>query len=184
MEGKPGEEFEAAAIDYIKRHPARRTSASSSTATAIRRNGSRRPSAAGWRTTAPRPTRCPASSTRRASRCSSEFGVLTEAEVRSRYEVKLEKYNKLLNIEVAHHEAHGAPRLPACHQRLCRRGRRQHHRHQERPARGADVSSSRKSCCRSSLAGIKEIDAPAGGAATSCITPSLGDRRPAGARRT
>ncbi len=29
----------------------------------------------------------------------SEFGVLTEAEVRSRYEVKLEKYSKLLNIE-------------------------------------------------------------------------------------
>ena len=29
----------------------------------------------------------------------AEFGVLTEAEVRSRYEVKLEKYNKLLNIE-------------------------------------------------------------------------------------
>ena len=28
-----------------------------------------------------------------------EFGVLTETEVRSRYEVKLEKYNKLLNIE-------------------------------------------------------------------------------------
>ena len=28
-----------------------------------------------------------------------EFGVLTEDEVRSRYEVKLEKYNKLLNIE-------------------------------------------------------------------------------------
>ena len=29
----------------------------------------------------------------------SEFGVLNEAEVHSRYEVKLEKYNKLLNIE-------------------------------------------------------------------------------------
>ncbi len=29
----------------------------------------------------------------------SEFNVLTEPEVRSRYEVKLEKYNKLLNIE-------------------------------------------------------------------------------------
>ncbi len=29
----------------------------------------------------------------------AEFGVLTEPEVRSRYEVKLEKYNKLLNIE-------------------------------------------------------------------------------------
>ena len=28
-----------------------------------------------------------------------ELGVLSEAEVRSRYEVKLEKYNKLLNIE-------------------------------------------------------------------------------------
>ena len=28
-----------------------------------------------------------------------EFGILTEAEVRSRYEVKLEKYNKLINIE-------------------------------------------------------------------------------------
>ena len=29
----------------------------------------------------------------------AEFGVLSEAEVRSRYEVKLDKYNKLLNIE-------------------------------------------------------------------------------------
>ena len=29
----------------------------------------------------------------------AEFGVLTEAEVRSRYEVKLEKYSKILNIE-------------------------------------------------------------------------------------
>ena len=28
-----------------------------------------------------------------------EFGVLSESEVRSRYEVKLEKYNKLINIE-------------------------------------------------------------------------------------
>ena len=29
-----------------------------------------------------------------------EFGVLSETEVRSRYEVKLEKYNKLMNIEI------------------------------------------------------------------------------------
>lgn len=29
-----------------------------------------------------------------------EFGVLSEAEVRSRYEVKLEKYNKIMNIEI------------------------------------------------------------------------------------
>ena len=29
-----------------------------------------------------------------------EFGVLTEDEVRSRYEVKLEKYNKIMNIEI------------------------------------------------------------------------------------
>ena len=29
-----------------------------------------------------------------------EFGVLSESEVRSRYEVKLEKYNKLMNIEI------------------------------------------------------------------------------------
>ena len=28
------------------------------------------------------------------------FGILSETEVRSRYEVKLEKYNKLMNIEV------------------------------------------------------------------------------------
>ena len=28
-----------------------------------------------------------------------EFGVLNESEIRSRYEVKLEKYNKLINIE-------------------------------------------------------------------------------------
>ena len=30
----------------------------------------------------------------------TEFGVLTEDEVRSRYEVKLEKYNKIMNIEI------------------------------------------------------------------------------------
>ena len=30
----------------------------------------------------------------------AEFGVLTEDEVRSRYEVKLEKYNKIMNIEI------------------------------------------------------------------------------------
>ena len=29
-----------------------------------------------------------------------EFGILSEVEVRSRYEVKLEKYNKLINIEI------------------------------------------------------------------------------------
>ena len=100
MEGKTGEEFEAAAIDYIKRHPDATTSASSSTATAIPTNGRRRPSAAGWRTIAPRPTRCRAWSTRSPSSLFAEFGVLTEAEVRSRYEVKLEKYNKLMNIEI------------------------------------------------------------------------------------
>ena len=30
----------------------------------------------------------------------TEFGVLTEDEIRSRYEVKLEKYNKIMNIEI------------------------------------------------------------------------------------
>ena len=57
----------------------------------------------------------------------------------------------------AHHEAHGAPRLPACPERLRRRGRRHRHRHQGR-LRGRRRVVRRKSCCRSCLAGIKEID--------------------------
>ena len=41
----------------------------------------------------------PALVSEKSVRLFEEFGILTEAEVRSRYEVKLEKYNKLINIE-------------------------------------------------------------------------------------
>ena len=124
MEGKAGEEFEAAAIAYVKETLAEHQR--------IIFNGNgysdEWPAEAGapraWPTTAPPPTRCRASWRPRASTLFEEFGVLTEPEVRSRYEVKLEKYNKLVNIEVAHDEAHGAPRVPARHQRLRRQGGR------------------------------------------------------------
>ena len=69
MEGKAGEEFEAAAIDYI-RDVLTAHQRIISTATAIRKNGRGRRSAAAWRTILRRPTPCRASSNRRASRCS------------------------------------------------------------------------------------------------------------------
>ena len=75
------------------------TSASSSTATAIRRGmGSRggAPRFANHRTTA---DALPCLLDRKNIDLFEEFGVLNENEIRSRYEVKLEKYNKLINIE-------------------------------------------------------------------------------------
>ena len=99
MEGKQGAEFEAAAIAYIKR-----------TLTDHQRiifNGNgysdewpieaERRGLANHRTTA---DALPCYIDQKSIDLFEEFGVLNEAEVRSRYEVKLEKYNKLLNIEI------------------------------------------------------------------------------------
>ena len=99
MEGKTGEEFEAAAIEYIKK-----------TLRDHRRiifNGDgyseEWPEEAARRGLVNHPTTAdalPCFIEQRSIDLFEEFGVLSESEVRSRYEVKLEKYNKLLNIEV------------------------------------------------------------------------------------
>ncbi|HIW75338.1 MULTISPECIES: glutamine synthetase III [Gordonibacter] len=98
MEGKTGEEFEAAAIAYIR-----------DTLKAHRRiifNGNgysdewtaeaERRGLANHRTTA---DALPCFVDPKSIALFEEMGVLSESEVRSRYEVKLEKYTKLLNIE-------------------------------------------------------------------------------------
>ncbi|MEF9925838.1 MAG: glutamine synthetase III [Eggerthellaceae bacterium] len=98
MEGLSGDAFEAAALGYIK-----------DTLTAHQRiifNGNGYGDA--WPIEAERRGLANYGSTAEALPCFidqksfdlfAEFGVLTEPEVRSRYEVKLEKYTKLLNIE-------------------------------------------------------------------------------------
>ncbi len=98
MEGKQGEEFEAAAIDYIR-----------DTLRAHRRiifNGDGY--AVEWQEEAARRGLANHKNTAEALPCFvapksielfEKFGVLSETEIRSRYEVKLEKYSKLLNIE-------------------------------------------------------------------------------------
>ena len=99
MEGKTGEEFEAAVIAYIR-----------DTLKAHRRiifNGNgyseewtaeaERRGLANHRTTA---DALPCFIAPKSIALFEEMGVLNESEVRSRYEVKLEKYNKLMNIEI------------------------------------------------------------------------------------
>ena len=99
MEGKEGAEFEAAAIAYVKR-----------TLTDHQRiifNGNGYSDE--WPIEAEKRGLANHRTTADALLCYidqksidlfEEFGVLNEAEVHSRYEVKLEKYNKLLNIEI------------------------------------------------------------------------------------
>ena len=98
MEGLAGEEFEAAAIAYIKETLKKHQR--------IIFNGNgysdewpveaERRGLANHRTTA---DALPCFVAPKSIALFEEFGVLTEPEVTSRYEVKLEKYNKLLNIE-------------------------------------------------------------------------------------
>ena len=98
MEGKAGEEFEAAAIDYIRdvltahqRIIFNGTGYSEEwTREAERRGLANHPTTA---------DALPCFVEPKSIALFEEFGVLTETEVRSRYEVKLEKYNKLINIE-------------------------------------------------------------------------------------
>ena len=94
MEGKSGDEFEAAALAYIKEHQR------------IIFNGNgysdEWPVEAERRGLANHPTTAdalPCFIDQKSIDLFGEFNVLSEVEVRSRYEVKLEKYNKLLNIE-------------------------------------------------------------------------------------
>ncbi|WP_160214165.1 glutamine synthetase III [Adlercreutzia aquisgranensis] len=99
MEGKSGEEFEAAAIAYIRdtlkaheRIVFNGDGYSDEWAEEAARRG-----LANHRTTA---EALPCFVSPKAIELFERFGVLSETEIRSRYEVKLEKYTKLLNIEV------------------------------------------------------------------------------------
>ena len=98
MEGKSGDEFEAAAIAYIKDDLRKHQR--------IIFNGNgysdEWPVEAKRRGLANHPTTAdalPCFIDQKSIDLFGEFNVLSEVEVRSRYEVKLEKYNKLLNIE-------------------------------------------------------------------------------------
>ena len=98
MEGKSGDEFEAAAIAYIKDDLLKHQR--------IIFNGNgysdEWPVEAERRGLANHPTTAdalPCFIDQKSIDLFGEFNVLSEVEVRSRYEVKLEKYNKLLNIE-------------------------------------------------------------------------------------
>ena len=98
MEGKSGDEFEAAAIAYIKDDLRKHQR--------IIYNGNgysdEWPVEAERRGLANHPTTAdalPCFVDQKSIDLFGEFNVLSEVEVRSRYEVKLEKYNKLLNIE-------------------------------------------------------------------------------------
>ena len=98
MEGKSGDEFEAAAIAYIKDDLRKHQR--------IIFNGNgysdEWPVEAERRGLANHPTTAdalPCFIDQKSIDLFGEFNVLSEVEVRSRYEVKLEKYNKLLTIE-------------------------------------------------------------------------------------
>ena len=98
MEGKSGDEFEAAAIAYIKDDLRKHQR--------IIFNGNgysdEWPVEAERRGLANHPTTAdalPCFIDQKSIDLFGEFNVLSEVEVRSRYEVTLEKYNKLLNIE-------------------------------------------------------------------------------------
>lgn len=99
MEGKTGEEFEAAAIDYIKRtlRDHERVIFNGDGYSEEWEKEAERRGLANHRTTA---DALPCLVDQKSIDLFAEFGVLTEDEVRSRYEVKLEKYNKIMNIEI------------------------------------------------------------------------------------
>ena len=156
MEGLAGEEFEAAAIAYIKETLKKHQR--------IIFNGNgysdewpveaERRGLANHRTTA---DALPCFVAPKSIALFEEFGVLAEPEVTQPLRGQAGEVQQAAEHRGAHHEAHGAPRLPACPERLCGRGRRHRHRHQGGlPGRRRVVR--RKSCCRSCLAGIKEID--------------------------
>ena len=98
MEGKTGDAFEAAAIDYIKRtlRDHERIIFNGDGYSAEWEAEAARRGLANHRTTA---EALPCYVSPKSIALFEEFGVLSEDEVRSRYEVKLEKYNKIMNIE-------------------------------------------------------------------------------------
>lgn len=98
MEGKSGEEFVAAATDYIKKTLAdhQRIIFNGNGYSEEWEAEAARRGLANNRTTA---DALPCFISPKSIQLFEEFHVLSETEVRSRYEVKLEKYNKLINIE-------------------------------------------------------------------------------------
>ena len=99
MEGKVGEEFEQAAVEYVKqtlRDHQRIIFNGNGYSEEWEKEAERR-GLANHRTTA---DALPCIVTQKTFDLFEEFGVLSETELRSRYEVKLEKYNKTMNIEV------------------------------------------------------------------------------------
>ena len=129
LEGKTGEEFEAAAIDYIKRtlRDHKRIIFNGDGYSDEWEKEAERRGLANHRTTA---DALPCLVDQKSIDLFGEFGVLTEDEVRSRYEVKLEKYNKIMNIEIRAMKRLVRRDLPAGHQPLCRQARQRHHGHQ------------------------------------------------------
>ena len=98
MEGKSGDELEQAAIAWIKhtlRDHERIIFDGNGYSEEWQKEAARR-GLANNRTTA---DALPCLLDRKNIELFEEFGVLNEAEIHSRYEVKLEKYNKLINIE-------------------------------------------------------------------------------------
>lgn len=99
MEGASGEEFEKRAVAFVKqslRDHKRIIFDGNGYADEWEVEAARR-GLANHRTTA---DALPCFVSQKSIDLFSEFNVLSETEVRSRYEVKLEKYNKLINIEI------------------------------------------------------------------------------------
>ncbi len=98
MEGVPADEFVEAATDYVKRtlREHERIIFNGNGYSQEWEEEAARRGLANHKTTA---DALPCFVEPRSIALFEEFGVLSEDEVRSRYEVKLEKYNKLINIE-------------------------------------------------------------------------------------
>lgn len=99
MEGKTGQKFEAAAIAYIKKvlKEHERIIFNGNGYSEEWELEAKRRGLANFKNTA---EALPCFVEPKSIALFEEFGVLSEAEIYSRYEVKLEKYTKLLNIEV------------------------------------------------------------------------------------
>ncbi|MCR2035552.1 glutamine synthetase III family protein [Adlercreutzia mucosicola] len=98
LEGKTGDEFVQAAWDYVKQtlRDHERIIFNGNGYSAEWEEEAARRGLANHKTTA---DALPCFVAPKSIELFEEFGVLSESEVRSRYEVKLEKYNKLINIE-------------------------------------------------------------------------------------
>ena len=99
MEGVPADEFRAAALEYVRRtlRDHQRIIFNGDGYSDEWPEEAARRGLANHKTTA---DALPCLVSQKALDLFAEFHVLDEAEVRSRYEVKLEKYNKTMNIEI------------------------------------------------------------------------------------